>query len=78
MVVKHHPPPHVAQKYRIPKIWKGDLESDIGKSILNCDDSWSSCNDDCKYGKWIQQQGLLQLGDYFQARLKDGQVCQFD
>ncbi|MDC8438479.1 MAG: GTP-binding protein, partial [Candidatus Nitrosotenuis sp.] len=39
MVVKHHPPPHVAQKYRIPKIWKGDLESDIGKSILNCDDN---------------------------------------
>ena len=39
MVVKHHPPPHVAQKYRIPKIWKGDLESDIGKSILNCDET---------------------------------------
>jgi len=39
MVVKHHPPPHVAQKYRIPKIWKGDLESDIGKAILNCDDN---------------------------------------
>ncbi|MGI0089749.1 MAG: GTP-binding protein, partial [Nitrosopumilaceae archaeon] len=32
MVVKHHPPPDVAQKYRIPKIWKGDLESDIGKA----------------------------------------------
>jgi len=39
MVVKHHPPPNVAQKYRIPKIWKGDLDSDIGKAILNCDDN---------------------------------------
>jgi elongation factor 2 len=39
MVVKHHPPPHVAQKYRIPKIWKGDLDSDIGKAIINCDDN---------------------------------------
>ena len=39
MVVKHHPPPDVAQKYRIPKIWKGDLESDIGKALLNCDDN---------------------------------------
>src|SRR3990170_2295742 len=38
MVVKHHPPPNVAQKYRIPKIWKGDLESDIGKALLNCED----------------------------------------
>ena len=38
MVVKHHPPPHVAQKYRIPKIWHGDLESDIGKALLECKD----------------------------------------
>ncbi len=39
MVVKHHPNPAEAQKYRIPKIWKGDLESDIGKALLNCDDN---------------------------------------
>lgn len=39
MVVKHHPSPDVAQKYRIPKIWKGDLDSDLGKALLNCDDN---------------------------------------
>jgi elongation factor 2 len=39
MVVKHHPPPHVAQQYRIPKIWKGDLNSDIGKALLACDEN---------------------------------------
>ena len=38
MVVKHHPSPTVAQKYRIPKIWHGDLESDIGKALLACKD----------------------------------------
>ena len=38
MVVKHHPPPHVAQKYRIPKIWHGDLDSDIGRALLECSD----------------------------------------
>src|SRR3989339_1595294 len=37
MAVKHLPNPLEAQKYRIPKIWKGDLESDFGKSLLNCD-----------------------------------------
>ena len=37
MVVRHHPPPHVAQSYRIPKIWQGDLNSDVGKSLLKCD-----------------------------------------
>ena len=38
MVVQHHPPPHVAQRYRIPKIWPGDLDSDVGKSLMSCDD----------------------------------------
>ncbi len=37
MVVKHLPNPKEAQRYRIPKIWKGDLESPIGKAMLACD-----------------------------------------
>ncbi len=39
MVVKHLPPPDVAQKYRIPKIWQGDINSPLGQSILNCDEN---------------------------------------
>jgi len=37
MSITHHPNPVQAQKYRIPKIWPGDLESPIGKSLINCD-----------------------------------------
>ena len=37
MVVKHLPNPKDAQKYRIPKIWKGDLDSAIGKAMVSCD-----------------------------------------
>lgn len=37
MSIKHHPNPIEAQKYRIPKIWRGDLESKEGKSLLSCD-----------------------------------------
>jgi len=37
MVVKHHPNPIQAQKYRVPKIWHGDIESEVGKSIIGCD-----------------------------------------
>ena len=37
MVVSHIPPPHLAQKYRIPHLWKGDLDSDIGRALLECD-----------------------------------------
>ncbi len=37
MIVKHLPDPQTAQRYRIPKIWTGDLESEVGKALLNCD-----------------------------------------
>ncbi|MEK6890826.1 MAG: elongation factor EF-2 [Nanoarchaeota archaeon] len=37
MVIKHLPDPIDAQKYRIPKIWHGDLESEFGKNLLQCD-----------------------------------------
>jgi elongation factor 2 len=36
MVVKHLPNPTEAQRYRIPKIWKGDFDSDFGKDLVNC------------------------------------------
>ncbi|MFX1376248.1 MAG: GTP-binding protein [Promethearchaeota archaeon] len=37
MVVDHLPNPRKAQKYRIGKIWDGDLNSDLGKAMINCD-----------------------------------------
>jgi elongation factor 2 len=36
MAVKHLPNPLEAQKYRIPKIWKGDLESEFGRDLMTC------------------------------------------
>ncbi len=36
MVVKHLPNPLDAQKYRIPKIWSGELESELGKDLRTC------------------------------------------
>ncbi|MBS3080298.1 elongation factor EF-2 [Candidatus Pacearchaeota archaeon] len=36
-VIKHLPSPIEAQKYRIPKIWPGDTESEFGKGLVNCD-----------------------------------------
>jgi elongation factor 2 len=37
MVVDHLPNPKDAQKYRIGKIWDGNLNSDLGKAMVNCD-----------------------------------------
>jgi len=36
MTVKHHPNPVDAQKYRIPKIWHGEIDSKVGKDLMNC------------------------------------------
>ncbi len=71
MVVKHHPSPDVAQRYRIPKIWKGDLDSDVGKALMNCDDN----------GPTIMMivnmtvdpaAGPVAIGRLFSGRIKDG------
>ena len=37
MVIHHHPNPIQAQKYRIPKIWHGDIDSALGQSLINAD-----------------------------------------
>ena len=71
MVVKHHPPPHVAQKYRIPKIWKGDLESDIGKAILNCDDNGPAVMMIVNMAM-DPAAGPVAIGRLFSGTLKDG------
>lgn len=39
MVVKYVPNPREAQKYRIPKIWHGDINSEVAKYLINCDPS---------------------------------------
>jgi len=37
MVISHLPNPVDAQHYRIPILWPGELESEDGKSLLQCD-----------------------------------------
>src|SRR3989344_3447600 len=38
MVINHIPNPRESQKYRIPKIWHGDLDSRVGKDLLSCNE----------------------------------------
>ncbi|MEM4762988.1 MAG: GTP-binding protein, partial [Desulfurococcaceae archaeon] len=37
MVVKYIPNPKEAQRYRIPKIWHGDVNSEVAKYMIECD-----------------------------------------
>ena len=36
MVAQHHPDPVTAQGYRIPKIWHGDKDSELGNDLKTC------------------------------------------
>jgi len=39
MVIGHLPPPNVAQKYRIPHIWRGDLTTPLAKNMVECNEN---------------------------------------
>src|ERR687884_448482 len=71
MVIQHHPPPHVAQRYRIPKIWPGDLNSDTGKALVECDENGpvlmmvTTINVD-------PQAGRVATGRLYSGTIKDG------
>lgn len=36
MIIKHLPNPKEAQQYRLEKIWKGDVTTEMGKDMMNC------------------------------------------
>ncbi len=71
MVIKHLLDPVKAQEYRIPQIWKGDLESEYGKSMRMCD----------KNGKLVavvtnvmtdQHAGVICTARLFSGTIKEG------
>jgi len=37
MVVEHVPNPREAQKYRVPRLWKGDPNDELGRAMIECD-----------------------------------------
>ena len=73
MVIKHHPPPHVAQRYRIPRIWTGDINGDVGKALIGCDDNGpivmmvTNINVD-------PNAGIVATGRLFSGTVRDGEM----
>lgn len=71
MVVKHHPNPIEAQKYRVPKIWKGDIDSEIGQAMLNCRDDGPTVM--CiTLAQLDPHAGLVATGRLFSGAVKEG------
>ncbi len=71
MVIKHIPNPKQAQKYRIPKIWHGDVESEEGKALINCDEKGKMAFV-CTKIVVDKHAGEIAAGRLFSGKLKQG------
>ncbi len=71
IVIKHIPNPKQAQKYRIPKIWHGDAESEIGKALINCDEKGNAAFV-CTKIVIDKHAGEIAAGRLFSGTMKQG------
>jgi elongation factor 2 len=71
MVVKVIPNPIESQRYRIGRIWKGDVNSEIGQAMVNCDENGplSMC---ITAVQMIPEAGLVATGRVFSGSVKEG------
>ncbi|MBX5320560.1 MAG: elongation factor EF-2 [Candidatus Bathyarchaeota archaeon] len=71
VVVKNVPNPIEAQKYRVPRIWKGEMDSEIGRAMLNCDDNGPTVM--CiTMAQMDPHAGLVATGRLFSGSVKEG------
>ena len=71
MVVNHLPNPIEAAKYRIPKIWKGEIDSEIGQAMLNCDPNGPTVM--CITNVQLDPHaGIVSTGRLFSGDIKEG------
>ncbi|MEM2443190.1 MAG: GTP-binding protein [Candidatus Bathyarchaeia archaeon] len=71
MIIERIPSPAEAQRYRIPKIWRGDLSSEIGRAMLECDPNGPVTI--CVAGVRVdRREGLIATGRIFSGKIEDG------
>jgi len=71
MVVKKLPNPIEAQSYRVPKIWRGELNSEIGEAMLECDDNGPTIL--CLTSAQLDPHaGLVATGRMFSGTIEEG------
>ncbi|NHJ13209.1 MAG: elongation factor EF-2 [Candidatus Thorarchaeota archaeon] len=76
MIVHHLPDPETAQKYKIPRIWKGDLESPAGKALLACDPKGPLLGMITKIFVDPKSKRPTLIGRIFSGTVKSGQTIQ--
>ena len=73
MIVKHLPNPRDAQKYKIPRIWSGDIDSPEGKALLECDSNGPLCGMITKIFIDPKSKRPTLIGRVFSGTIKSGQ-----
>jgi elongation factor 2 len=71
MITEHMPSPTEAQKYRVPKVWHGDLDSDMGKAMIACDDNGPVVMSVIQVNV-DRQAGVVATGRLFSGTIHDG------
>ncbi|OGI11738.1 elongation factor EF-2, partial [Candidatus Micrarchaeota archaeon RBG_16_36_9] len=72
MVIKHLPNPIEAQAYRIERIWKGDVGTEMGKQLLKCDPNGKLASVITKI-TYDAHAGMIATSRIFSGRLTKGQ-----
>ncbi len=71
MAIEHLPDPKTAQRYRIPKIWHGDQETEDGKAMLSADQN-AKVNIVIFGVSYDQHSGEIAIGRVFSGTVKKG------
>jgi len=71
MTVAHLPSPLQAQRYRVPRVWKGNIESEVGQAMLNCSDEGPTVM--CvTMAQRDPKAGLIATGRVFSGEVNEG------
>jgi elongation factor 2 len=71
MAIKHVPSPLEVQKYRVEKIWKGNMASAVGQAMARCDDNGPAVV--CITSVQVDPNlGLIATGRVFSGTVKNG------
>jgi elongation factor 2 len=71
MITHHMPPPHVAQRYRVDRVWKGEVDSELGKAMVECDENGPAIMSVININV-DPQAGVVATGRLFSGTLREG------
>jgi len=76
-VIRHMPNPITAQEYRIPHIWRGDPDSEVGQTMINCSEEGPTAMMVTKI-LMDEHAGEIAVGRLFGGAIEDGMKLHID